>query len=186
MTSFKEYLLLEMPQLLDSYHKSSNQLSGEKFSPTGKTLISKLPSGHSVYTHFKTNEHVAGGSRHYEAVKDGVVHMAVQGAFEKKERSHSDPFEVVSVKGHPTSTLRAHDFYHHLIKNHGLTLHSATTQSPGGSHIWKELSKKDDIKVSRKEWSPATPHPEIEMHDHKNWIKNYDNEDSYFEASKKK
>jgi hypothetical protein len=37
--------------------------------------------------------------------------------------------------------------YQFLIVNHGMTIVSGSTQSPGGKHVWRQLSKCKDVDI---------------------------------------
>lgn len=51
---------------------------------------------------------------------------------------------VYAVPGNP---VRAADFYHHLIRDQGLTLVSDRKQSPGGQRVWQQLEDFNDIEI---------------------------------------
>lgn len=107
--------------------------------------------------------------------KSGEVHLHMGGL---KRRDGS--VQVRSLKGSPNSKVKAHEFYHHLIHKHGLTLHSDRIQSEGGKKTWEKLSKYPDIDMDHKD---ADTHKKIPF-DKDNFSNNY-NKKSYFTAKKR-
>lgn len=72
--------------------------------------------------------------------KTGRAHVMVDGT-EKNNVLH-----IHTVAAHGKSTMKAHDFYHHLLK-HGKTLVSDSMQSHGGAHVWRKLAAKHGVNV---------------------------------------
>ena len=71
-------------------------------------------------------------------------HMHVTGTYTPSKKH----FEVDTLKGHPNSTIKAHDFYHHLLlAGHTKKLVSGATQSAGGRKVWKRLSQLPHVKL---------------------------------------
>ena len=104
---------------------------------------------HKLYRSLEgTDEEYGGSTRHahFLAVdkKTGKPHMKVSGYFDTKKKK----LEIHSLKGHPDTTIKAHDFYHHLLlAGHVKELHSDATQSEGGKKVWQRLSKLPHVKM---------------------------------------
>jgi hypothetical protein len=62
-------------------------------------------------------------------------------------------FHISTLSGAHGATVKAHDFYHHLIKKHNISL-STDKQSTGGRNVWEKLRKKRGIGVHG--WDPKT------------------------------
>lgn len=50
------------------------------------------------------------------------------------------------MSGRKGSSLKAHDFYHHLITHHNLIL-MGEAQSQGGKKVWDRLRTKKDVTI---------------------------------------
>lgn len=99
--------------------------------------ISTMSSGHVVkIRHASGNPTFVTYTAHGP---DNNIHMKVSG------HKDGDKFTVNNLNDHQGSTVRAHDFYHHLITHHGLHLHSDYEQSEGGMKVWKKLHKMPGI-----------------------------------------
>ncbi len=88
--------------------------------------------------------------------------------------------QVTMVSGIKNSPIKAHEFYHHLITKQGVELHSDTSQSPGGVHIWKKLHEMPGVKIKH---ISNINGKERTLHTGNDWGKNY-GFNSYFAAKK--
>lgn len=70
----------------------------------------------------------------------GQAHVVVQG------HERNNVMHVRSTAAHDESTVKAHEVYHHLIKQ-GKTLASDSKQSEGGKRIWHKLAKTRGVNV---------------------------------------
>jgi hypothetical protein len=100
--------------------------------------MSTMPSGHQI---FCKGIRV----RSYSAFnpKTKKVDMHVNG-FEK-----NGILKVNELRGRKGASIKAHEFYHHLIThpNHNLTLHSSDIQTKGGRETWRILQQHSDIEM---------------------------------------
>ena len=132
--------------------------------------------------------------------KTKKIDMKVTGNFDHETKK----FKVDFLSGRPGSTLKAHDFYHHLLdKGHVSELHSSDAQSPGGASVWKKLSEHPGVSMTHHEpeikhtyTGKLVQHPERNEAPHKgaDWSKHYADEktpssspkfNSFFIAKKK-
>jgi hypothetical protein len=123
--------------------------------------MSHLPSGHHL---FSQSEKYGGSTKKYYAwnPKSKQVDMQVDGQI-KSHQNGSKSFEIGDLAGREGSSLKAHDFYHHLITHHDHIL-STSSQTSGGVKVWKKLSQKKDIHVHG--WDPTNKSPvNVRTHD---------------------
>lgn len=176
MKTYKQFIF-ETPEIDFNYDKKHALKPSSKFQTTShnsidKEHISTTKSGHKIYRVKKPGSTF----RHYEAVKDGVVHQSVMGY----DNSHDESKLLVGVlSGNPSTTIKAHEFYHHLITHHNISLESSQKQSRGGAKVWKNLSEMPGIKMIRNKNihdinKDATYTRKVKIHKGKDWFKNYD------------
>lgn len=99
----------------------------------------------------------------YSAIhkKTGEPHMSVTGTFTPSNKK----FEISNLQGHPDSTLKAHEFYHHLLlAGHVHELHSDKTQSPGGKKVWERLRKLPNVKMTTSDNPKSSGIKNLEKH----------------------
>lgn len=142
-----------------------------------KNIISVMPSGHKI-TKEKLFSNIGADRYRYTAFgQDDYPDIHVDGIHD------GNKFFVGDLQKYTGSTLKAHDFYHHLITNHDIHLHSDTTQSYGGKAVWKKLYNKPDIEmhVTDKNGSyyDELSHPE-------SFTRSYDNDNYTRLAARKK
>lgn len=78
--------------------------------------------------------------------KTKKVHMSVTGDMHGTEKNKH--FAVDYLKASEGNTLKAHEFYHHLIHaGHVNTLVSDDSHSPGAKKVWHKLSQMPNIKM---------------------------------------
>jgi len=100
---------------------------------------------------------------------------------------HTDNHEkggqvVTHVAASRNSPVKAHEFYHHILTNNpDLVLHSDTTQTKGGQHVWKNLSGMPGVEMKHIHNKNGEEMP-LER---SRWEDNY-GEDSHFTAKVKK
>lgn len=91
----------------------------------------------------------------YAAVKDGKPKIAV-----KMSNHETDgKMKITGLQATKDNTLKAHDFYHHLITHHGETIHSDSEQSEGAKKVWKRLMRKPGVKFHVHDWSNGKTKP---------------------------
>lgn len=85
---------------------------------------------------------------HYMLVDDKTKHVRMGVVGETK----GNKFFVSMLAGHTdgstngsSENIKAHEFYHTLITQHGVHLHSDYEQSTGGMKVWKALHKMPGI-----------------------------------------
>ena len=161
MRTFKEYLaeVLDLDMRKKSrdteFTRSILYNAGDKWDPEdhkNAEHISTTSSGHHIY---KTRGHhiYKTGSRsnimyHAYDPKTKRSTIAVYG------KEHKGVLSSLNLASHKTNTLKAHDFYHHLLKHH-LTALATDTQSEGGKGVWEKLAKKPGVKIHG--WSKGKP-----------------------------
>jgi hypothetical protein len=181
MLSFSQFLI-EMPYLMKHYDKEEHRL--QTVGPYTKE--NKYMLGNHISTHSVTGHHIymrsakMGRKRYvnYSAVdpKTGNMDLRVGGS---KIGKH---YVVTGVAARSGNTLKADDFYEHLVKRHRLIIHSDDTHSEGGSNLWKRMAKK--LGVSMKHYDPGAPKAgdranpplvgkELPLHKDGDWKKNY-------------
>lgn len=165
MKSFKQ-LISESPYVLDddNYERGEHQLKhyDKLVRKTGSKSIMHNSSGtdykeigstdtHKIYRKIQSLQYrkdAAPTSRaSFLAVdkKTNEAHLNVNGNWHNKNKI----LTVDSLKGHPESTLKAHDFYHHLLMaGHVNKLVSDKIQSQGGKKVWKKLSTLPHVKLT--------------------------------------
>lgn len=152
MINFNQYIILEsivseidMEQLdevamvTNVKSKSSKLGLGHELRTTKPHPDEKLHS--STATHHIYRMSQPGLTRYVARDKQsGQAHVIVQG-LERNNVMH-----IRSTAAHDNSTVKAHDVYHHLIKQ-GKTLASDSKQSEGGKRIWQKLAKTRGVNV---------------------------------------
>lgn len=184
LVSFRQFLV-EAPSPLsaDAYGKEDNQIRSQYKIPKPRILdrlfdkrknLGKLGPDHEL--HYTKN--IIGHTYHAYNPKTQRDDMEVRGL----HSSGGKLFKVNDLKGREGSTIKAHDFYHHLITKHGITLASSNIQSPGGQKTWQKLSQKPDVKMIHRT-APGVHEPI-----NKDWAKHYEgpgHSQSFFVATKK-
>ena len=72
---------------------------------------------------------------------EGKISLNVSG-----QQRGDDKFLISNTNGHGNK-IPAHEFYHHLITNHAVHLHSDYSQSEGAKKVWERLHKMPGIKM---------------------------------------
>ena len=167
--------IMEAPEMLKGYDQEDNRLKDDKAHyNTSKSPLSTTSSGHQIYK-------VNGESNHYFAHNPhtGLPDIWVSGKEKGKE------FHEIALAGRKGSTIKAHEFYAHLIKQHGMVFHSSDQHSRGGANVWKKLANDPDIHMERigRKFGFEKKLP---IHKGDDWDKNYaDQHGSYFKATRK-
>ena len=134
-----EYQLDEVA-MVDNVKSKSSKLG------LGTVLRSKNPHGDEKLHSSTSTHHIyklsQPGLTRYVAREKGTgqAHIVIQG-HERKNVMH-----VRSTAAHDESTVKAHEVYHHLIKQ-GKVLASDSKQSEGGKRIWHKLAKTRGVNV---------------------------------------
>ncbi len=68
-------------------------------------------------------------------------------------KNKAGTFHVARLSGAPSASIKAHDFYHHLIQKHNVAF-SSGVQSTGGRNVWNKLQQKRNVSVHG--WDPKT------------------------------
>ena len=166
MISFKQFLN-EMPLRISDHTKDDNQIG-----PSDHKELHPAFKGSPNYKKISSIKgldiwHDRPNGRFNVVDKEGNTKMALDGAFDREEgRKH---FSINDLRGHPSSPVKAHEFYHHLITQHGIILHGSSEQSDGGMKVWKKLSENPDIHVSHLD----AHNEEIPLHRGDDFEKNY-------------
>lgn len=143
MKSFKEFIM-EMPRILKHYDKNDNKIKVDlvdsKILDTAKKVSET--ENHDIY---RRGEVKRGNFIHYVALnkKTKLPDMLVSGNVEGKKKPH---LQVANLQGREGSTLKAHDFYDHIIQNHH-PIRSDTMQSVGAMKVWKKIKDNPSVKV---------------------------------------
>jgi len=132
--------------------------SGKPFSPNalGKKYgtvhkkIGELDTGHHVYHMHDEKSDTHFFYAHEPKSKEAHVTLST-----KSVEGGSNPrtHEVLMTGGHPNSTTKAHELYHHLITKHDKVI-TTNSQTPGGFKIWQRLAQKPGVHVQG--WDPHT------------------------------
>lgn len=159
-------ILTEMPMLDTDHPKEYISDTSQKFELArlrGRKPISRTKSGHDVYR--LSNQF---GEREYMAVDPQTmrVHMKSAGF------SYPDHYDEGGLLKSPDSTIKAHEFYHHIIQNHENEIRSDTVHSKGGAKVWQKISELPDVNVGHID-DDERPLP---LHRGANWSKNYDDD----------
>jgi hypothetical protein len=146
MFSFKQFLL-EMPYVLSYYDKESHQLDNKKVHKKGFNLIGSSET-HNFYRS-KLEKIPKNHKQHVEFIaadkKTKRIHLKAAGEY----IPHSRKFTINDLKGHPKTTIKAHEFYHYLLINGSVKkLVSDYTQSKGGQKVWHKLTQQPHINMS--------------------------------------
>jgi hypothetical protein len=167
-----ESTLVEMPTLHKLYSPENTRIKGEQ--EKGEH-ISTTSSGHHIY---KAKNPMGGFGVTYSAYNPNSkqTESRVTGT------QIGSSFHVHTLAGREGSSIKADDFYHHLVHNHNLKLKSSSTQSIGGSKVWHKLSQKSDTQMDHiAGWGRKT-----KLHTGDQWHKNYQSHpNSIFTARKK-
>lgn len=142
MKTFRQFLL-ETPWLNHELGNWKEPMVSRYEHAFGKgEHISTTPSGHKIYKHSTRSGSVA----FYATDADDKLHMTLE-----TDERYADPrmHEINYVVAHEGNTIKAHDFYHHLITHDNVHLVSDKEHSPGGAKIWEKLSKMPGIKMTR-------------------------------------
>jgi hypothetical protein len=148
MINFTQYIVLESIELdqLDEVAMVDNVKSKSSKLGLGNVLRTTNPHGDeklhsSTATHHIYRMSQPGLTRYVARDKQsGQAHVVVQG-LERNNVMH-----IRTTAAHDQSTVKAHDVYHHLIKQ-GKTLASDSKQSEGGKRIWQKLAKIRGVNV---------------------------------------
>ncbi len=120
---------------------AGKNMSHEQLSKKG---FNKL-SSHGDHTFYKKNT-----DEHTNARDHFLAHNHTTGRVEQhvdgRQNSPKSTFHVATLSGAEHSTIKAHDFYHHLISKHNVSL-SSDTQSTGGRNVWNKLQQKRNVNV---------------------------------------
>lgn len=175
IVSFRQFLA-EMPYYTEvEKDHEQNMMDRKVHSDIDKSWkkISTL-GGHDV--HKRTFKEPDGEFSTYRVVHPNTKKVVME---LDTEKAHGGE-QVTMIGGARKSPVKAHQLYHHLVTQHGVKLHSDTSQSPGGVHIWKQLHAMPGIKLTHH--SNLTGR-ERELHTGSNWDMNY-GFNSYFRAEK--
>jgi len=158
--------LSETPMMSDQYGMEHRLTDTEPYNQKGNqhNFLSVMKSGHHLYKHESKND-IIDTNFYAHNPHTNLPDIWVGGQL------HDKHFYIDTISGRKGSTIKAHDFYHHLIKHHGLTLHSSTFQSRGGQKIWKQLAVKPDVEITKRSITDQKPIP---VHPPSEWDKNYD------------
>lgn len=165
--TFKQFIT-EMPKIIymdkDAYgikRKDETYVSDKSHKLMGKTA-----SGHSV---IKVNHPGYAGTKYMAIDDNNTIHMQVFG------KHKGNALHIDLLKGHHKSTIKAHEFYRHLLNHFDLV--SDSSMSEGGSKTWEHLSKYKDVQVS-------TKHRDQLVIPNVTWNKNFGDE-TRFHATKR-
>lgn len=142
----REYLA-EMPWVnpsisSDHDHRKNDPspIKNERFEGTKPRKISDYSATHAVYRHsLKAGEDGTPTSYHLVNKATKNIELAVHGS------TRDGKFLVGSLGARQGNTVKAHEFYHHLITKHNVHMHSDYEQSEGGMKVWKALHKMPGI-----------------------------------------
>ena len=176
----KKFVLKETPFEMAFYHKDENSLHSSKEDyrkgKTSKRLESKnfgefkeigsTPT-HKIYRKIiKHNRGTHSASFLAMHKETGEPHVSVSGKYDTKKKK----LTVNHLAGHPNNTLKAHDFYHHLLlAGHVKKLVSDNTQSPGAKKVWHRLSQKPHVGMTTTDGRKVNPKDSIEKFDQKHY-----------------
>lgn len=178
---FLQSTLLETPYemgIFDKEHYSLKSKKGDfRKGKTSKEIIDD-DSGHTMKEIGNTPTHKFYRQVDKKRVKGRAHFMAVNRETKEPEVSVTGEFhakkkrlKVDMLKGKPGSSLKAHDFYHHLLlAGHVKELHSDNTQSAGGKKVWHKLSQLPNVNIKTSTGGKVDP---------KNFEKHYANADQY-------
>jgi hypothetical protein len=170
MKKFKEYLY-EMPVVDASISSEKPKSFRETGDKNKKIPISKIGDN----TVHKLS--VFGGPRTSYTLhdKEGNIRTRVAGMQNK------NAFIETNLESSENAPVKAHHFYHHLIVNHDIHLHSDSMHSPGAKKVWSRLHAMPGIQmqtynVNTKKYSNIKPGSSLDRH--------YNNPDIRFAAKK--
>ena len=92
--------------------------------------VSTTKSGHHIY---KSKDGFAAFNP-----KTRRIDMVVHGRIKKHPEHNNSTMSDLFLSGRKDSSLKAHDFYHHLITKHNIIL-KGDEQSKGGKKVWKKF-----------------------------------------------
>lgn len=133
MKKFKQWLS-ESPWVNPDIDKE--KLVDKPYNQPLANHISTMPSGHLI---MREDDH---GHTIYSAINPDTKHINLQVSGSHR---NGDRFDISGLVGRKGSTIKAHEFYHHLITHHNIHLHSDYEQSEGGMKVWKNLQKMPGI-----------------------------------------
>lgn len=113
-----------------------------------RTQISKMKSGHIIKERQLPNTPSTEREFSIHTPDDKHIIMSVSGT------KQGNIFKVSSLQGTTNKTIKAHEFYHHLITQHDLHIHSDYEQSEGGMKVWKKLHQMPGIHMQS--WNGST------------------------------
>lgn len=67
--------------------------------------------------------------------------------FGSQYRDNPNSYIIHGLYAAPGNPVKAHEFYHALIQDQGLTLISDRKQSPGGNQVWINLERYPDVEI---------------------------------------
>lgn len=141
------FSLVETPQAttVDFDDPETGRLTGkESYDHWGiPDFVGRSEAGHSYFRVHKDDKYKSTVG-YFAADSDGKILMRVRGS------QPSSALTVYNVQGLKGSELKAHDFYHHLLKaGHVKKILSDNYLSDGGFHIWKNLARKKDVLIHK-------------------------------------
>jgi len=170
MLSFKQFIT-EMPRLLQTYNKDRNRIH-YSFTDKGNHLAT-LDSGHEIYKKKVPLGYIF--TAHDPSSNTDHIRVLV----DENKTYH----QVEGLEGHPESTIKAHQFYHALLKHGAIKeLRSSVLHSIGGKKTWERLSKYPDINIKH---AVNISGEKLVMKKGKSFDQNYQNERSIFKATLK-
>lgn len=135
----------------DTHGKTSNPVKYHSTLPSGHVLYTRqfdAKSGNAIHSLQQAKHNGVDVGRDYYAVdpKTSLVHVKIYG-----QHVHENKNKTITMTPHvsarPGTSLKTHEVYHHLITQHNHILHTGIQQSPGGKHVWTQLSKMPDVNV---------------------------------------
>jgi hypothetical protein len=130
-------VLTEAPWINDEI--SERKPKQVEVTPASGEHISKMGKGYNVLKNHLGDTEDGKKVTYTVADRRGNVHVRVHG------NENGNRLDVTSLYAPEGNKVEAHDFYHHLITQHGIHLHSDYEQSEGGMKVWKRLQKMPGI-----------------------------------------
>lgn len=196
MISFKQFLseaphdnsaddFKYSPSMITAVKKDNNKAYiGEPKYSNGKAhhkKVSETPT-HEIYRWDRPFNN-SSNSTEFHAVdkKTGHIHMSVEGMTHNSDKKKA--FEVEVLRGGYGNTIKAHEFYHHLINaGHVDSIVSDSSHSPGAKKVWHRLSQMPGVKMhvalkkSRLENNRQVISFPKQSEVNKNWQSNYNSD----------
>lgn len=122
---------------------------------------------HSLGSFVRPQAKVGTYNKDYDIHKDGTDYQLVHRSSQKAHMAvdlERGSNQVQWLEKSQNCKVKAHEFYHHLITKHGLTIKSDTSHSIPAMHTWKRLSEYPDIHMT---------HSAGELHRGEDWGRNY-------------